>query len=130
MGRAADILLTVTRFLTLARRTTLLLLAVATPVLVAVPARADVPEGWSGTEPEQVDTLHALLVLAGIPLLLFVLIAIAVYVPALIRGERVTPGAPAIESQWFGGPRSGTHELGSGSSSEASDDTGGASGRW
>ena len=44
-------------------------------MLVAAPARADVPEGWS--DPEPVDTLHALLVLVGIPLLLFVLIALA-----------------------------------------------------
>ncbi len=104
-----------TKFQTLARRAAVLTFAVAIPVLVAAPARAEVPEGWS--DPEPVDTLHALLVFVGIPLLLFVLIAIAVYVPALVRGERVAPGAPAIESQWFGGPRSGTHELESGSDS-------------
>jgi hypothetical protein len=128
-GRRTDILLRVTTmFQTLARRAAVLTFAVAAPVLVAAPARAEVPEGWS--DPEPVDKLHALLVLVGIPLLLFLLIAIAVYVPALIRGERVTPGAPAIESQWFGGPRRGTHELESRAASADASDTGGASGRW
>ena len=102
--------------------------AVATPLLVAAPAHADVPEGWS--DPEPVDPLHAILVLGGIPLLLFVVITAAVYVPSLIRGERVAPGAPAFESQWFGGPRSGTHEIESGSHVADSGDTGGASGHW
>jgi hypothetical protein len=130
-GRRADILLLVTTtFQTLARRAAVLTFAVATSVLVASPAGAEVPDGWS--DPPPVDKLHALLVLVGIPLLLFVLIAVAVYIPALIRGERITPGAPAIENQWFGGPRGGTHELESSSApaSADADDTGGASGRW
>jgi uncharacterized membrane protein YgcG len=119
----------------LARRTALVAVAAATPLLVAVPAHADVPEGWD--EPEAVDPLHALLVLGGIPLLLFVVITALVYVPSLMRGERGgAGGAHAIESHWFGGPRKGSRELESGSgSADASDssgsgETGGASGRW
>ncbi len=96
------------------------------PVALAAPAQAEVPEGWS--DPEPVSALHALLVLAGIPLLLFVLIVLAVYLPALVRGERVKPGAPAVEDQWFGGPRKGTAEL-AGPDNEDSQ-AGGASARW
>ena len=66
--------------------------------------------------------------LAGVPLLLFVLIVLAVYLPALVRGERVKPGAPAVEDQWFGGPRKGTAEL-AGPDNEDSQ-AGGASARW
>ena len=38
-----------------------------------------------------VDDLHALTLLLGGPLLLFVLIAVAVYLPAMIRGEKLLP---------------------------------------
>ncbi|KRF36564.1 hypothetical protein [Nocardioides sp. Soil805] len=92
-------------------------------VALAAPASADVPEGWSN--PEDVDTLHALLLLAGVPLLLFVVIAVLTYLPAIVRGEKLTPGA--AEDQWFGGPRQGAKELEPGTSS---DETGGARGRW
>ncbi len=121
-------LLVTSKYQTLARRAAVLTFAIATSVLVAAPARAEVPNGWS--DPEPVDRLHTLLIFVGIPLLLFVLITIAVYLPAIVRGERVAPGAPAHESQWFGGPRGGTHELESGPDSVDASDTGGASGRW
>ena len=97
-------------------------------VLLAAPAHATgTPEGWSN--PEQVDGLYALALLVGAPLALFLLITLAVYLPALARGEKVTPGEP--ENEWFGGPRQGV---------QAADKvdpqalegkgTGGASGRW
>ena len=105
-------------------------------VLQASPAVAEAPEGWS-KHPENVDVLHALLVLGGIPLLLFLLITLAVYLPAMVRGERVAPGSQhRQESQWFGGPRKGTAELGPGSDSSderaaiEARDSGGGSGRW
>lgn len=91
----------------------------------------DVPVGWS--DPEDVDMVHALLVLGGIPLLLFVAILTAVYLPAVIRGERIAPGQPPVENQWIGGPRKGVAELSSkqtASTAEDADATGGASGRW
>src|SRR3954471_23678282 len=69
----------------------------------------DVPEGWSN--PSDVNMVHALLVLGGIPLLLFLTITIAVYIPSLVRGDRITPGQPPVENQWLGGPRTGTAEL-------------------
>jgi hypothetical protein len=85
----------------------------------------DVPLGWPDSG--DVDTLQAVLLLGGVPLLLFVGITIAVYVPSLVRGESIAPGAPTVENQWLGGPRS-TAEL---SGPEAgTDETGGASGRW
>jgi len=112
-------------FQTLLRRAAVLIAAVAVPLVVAAPAGADVPEGWSNPDP--VSGMHTLLVLVGVPLLLFVAIALAVYLPPMVRGERVAPGTATPDNQWFGGPRSGTHELGPGSDD---DGTGGASGRW
>lgn len=109
----------------LLRRSAVLIAALVTSLTVAAPARADVPEGWS--DPEPVSGIHALLVLGGIPLLLFVGIVLAVYLPAMIRGERVAPGTATPNDHWFGGPRSGTHQLASGQDDEG---TGGASGRW
>jgi hypothetical protein len=50
----------------------------------------DVPLGWS--DPDDVAPLEFLLILAGLPLLLFVAIALMVYVPSLVRGEPLRPG--------------------------------------
>jgi len=97
--------------------------------LLAAPARADVPEGWGGqTERIQLDSLHSLALFVGIPLLAFVVIAVAVYLPPMIRGERLLPDHSAGEPQWIGGPRQGVAELPApdGEDSRA----GGASGRW
>ncbi len=64
----------------------------------------------------------------GIPVLLFVVIALLAYLPALIRGEDVTPGGATVEDQWLGGPRAAAGELAApdGATSEA----GGAGARW
>lgn len=122
----ADILLSVTTTLeTLARRTTVVLAATAAVLATAGPAGAEVPEGWS--DPDEVSVLHAVLVLGGIPLLLFVVISMLVYIPSLVRGERGGPGATR-ENQWFGGPRQGTAELAAPDTEESK--AGGASGRW
>ena len=98
--------------------------ALLVPVLAAGPASANVPVGWGDPVPP-IDDLEAILIFVGIPVLLFVLIAAAVYVPAVVRGERISPN-PQADSEWFGGPRS-DHALESGASSEG---TGGASARW
>lgn len=115
-----------TKLQTLGRRTTLVFVTVAGLSAAATPAQAAVPEGWD--KPDGVDKLHALLLLGGIPVLLFVGIAVLTYLPSLIRGERLAPGAPAIENQWLGGPRKGTAELAAPDSEES--DAGGASARW
>ena len=77
--------------------------------LLAAPARADVPEGW--TDVTTIDGRSALMLLVGAPLLLFVLIALAVYLPAMVRGEKLLPDYSAGEGQWIGGPRQGVAEL-------------------
>ena len=97
--------------------------------LLAVPAHADPAEGWGGyTNPPDVSALHALGLLAGVPLLLFVLIGLAVYVPAMVRGEDVSPTGAGVENQWLGGPRQGAKELAPGETE--SSETGGAHGTW
>lgn len=95
-------------------------------VVVAGPATADVPEFWPTAD--RVDDLHAVLLLGGVTLLLALVIGLAVYVPALARGERVAPGAPQVDDQWLGGPRRTAGEL-AGPDSDTSR-AGGASGRW
>lgn len=93
----------------------------------AGPAAADAPLGWDPAK-EAVPGSHvlwiALAILGGI-----VLIAAAIYLPAIARGEDVRPGADhAEDAEWFGGPRKAPAEL-----AAADTDTsqaGGASGRW
>ena len=99
---------------------------ITSPTALAAAFPLDVPVGWSN--PSDVNMTHAVLVFVGIPLLLFIAITVAVYLPSLVRGERIAPGQPPVSDQWLGGPRTGTAEL-QGPDSEASD-AGGASGRW
>jgi hypothetical protein len=115
-----------TKLAHLVRRTSVVLLAGGLLLAVSGPAGADVPEGWSN--PKDVSPVHALLVLAGIPLLLFLLITLAVVLPGVVKGERFTPGGQATEDQWFGGPSKGTAELPAPDTEESK--AGGASGRW
>ena len=97
--------------------------------LLALPAGADVPDGWGGeTEPLSPDSLHALGIYLGAPLLLFVLIALAVYLPAMVRGEKLLPDHSGGEVQWIGGPRQGVAELPAPDSADSQ--AGGASARW
>lgn len=110
--------------LTLIRRCAVLLLATATPVLLAAPAGAEIPEGWS--DPPEVSLLQLLVVVLGIPLVLAVLISLAVVLPALARGEKLLPSTETPD-RWFGGPRESAGELESG---REVGPTGGASGRW
>lgn len=111
---------------TVLRRTTTLVLLTVSALAVAGPASADVAEGWS--DPDAVDPWHALLVLGAIPLGLGLLIVAMVYLPALLRGERIAPNAPVVENQWIGGPRRSTAELAGPDTTES--EAGGASARW
>jgi len=95
-------------------------------VALAAPASAEAPEYWPAND--AIDTLGAILLLAGVPLLLTLVIGLAVYVPALARGERVAPGAPQVDDQWLGGPRKSAGELAAPDSDTSQ--AGGASGRW
>ncbi len=99
-----------------------------TAVLLAAPAHATgTPEGWS--DPEPVSRFEVLVLLFGGPFMLFVLITLAVYLPALARGEKITPGEP--ENEWFGGPRQGVHAADTvDPQALEGKGPGGASGRW
>src|SRR5680860_1810502 len=57
---------------------------------MASPAIAAPPDGWPQAEP--VSTLHALVVLVGVPLGLFAVISLLVHVPSMARHEEYTPG--------------------------------------
>ncbi|HYF71448.1 MAG TPA: hypothetical protein VD864_01435, partial [Nocardioides sp.] len=107
----------------LLRRTAVLLVAGTLVLAASGPASADVPEGWE--TPDPVDPTHALLVLGGIPLLLFVVITLLVLAQGRSRRERTAVVGHGAEDHWFGGPRQGTAEL----SGPAEDDsaTGGTS---
>lgn len=111
---------------TLIRRTVPAFLAVALPLLAASPAAAEVPEGWS--DPEEVGLLDLLLVVGAVPLVIGALITLAVYLPALSRGERLRPHGD-VPDEWFGGPRGGRGELGSGQEPREIG-VGGGSGTW
>ena len=90
----------------------------------------DTPIGW-GEQPD-VNMVNAVLILVGIPLLLFVLIAIAVYLPSVLRGESLAPGAPPWRTSGWAvrapAPRSWHAEAETVDAGDAG--TGGASGRW
>lgn len=94
---------------------------------LALPAGAEVPEGWS--HPADVNGLHALLVLGGIPLALFILIGLAVYLPSVMRGEGIAP--TQAEDHWLGGSAKSAGELQSAQAGRTeADETGGGSGSW
>lgn len=81
-----------------------------TPALVllgtAGTAAADAPDTWQ-TGPS-VSGLHVILLLGGVPLALFVLITLLVYLPSMRHGDGHRPGeAWHGQSEWFGGPRGG-----------------------
>jgi hypothetical protein len=99
--------------------------------LLAAPAQADVPKGWGGEETQRApDALHALGLYLGAPLLLFVVIAVLIYLPAMVRGEKLLPQHATTdgEGQWIGGPRQGIAELPAADGEDSR--AGGASGRW
>ncbi len=104
-----------------------------TPVLlplVAAPALAAPPETWEQAEP--VGALDFLLVLAIIPLALVLLITLLAYVPAMVRGEKYTPGRSwRNENEWFGGPKDGLEAADRTEVAATGEtDRGGASARW
>jgi len=98
--------------------------------LAASAAFAEPPETWEDTP--SVSGLHVIVLLVIIPLALFLLIWLLVYLPSMSRGESYQPGQVwRGEPTWFGGPRAGIDAVeqtppavGSGS------DRGGTSGHW
>jgi len=104
-----------------------LAVAITLPLTYAAAASADVPEGWP--EPIDVSFMHTLLVLVGIPVLVFVLLALAVYLPLVVRGESIAPAGARPDDEWFGGRRDAEKAL-QASQVGTTDETGGASGSW
>jgi hypothetical protein len=69
-------------------------------------AFAEPPATWQ--DPPPVSPGHVILLLGVIPVGLFLLIALLVYVPSMGKGEHYQPGQPwRSEAEWFGGPRNG-----------------------
>jgi hypothetical protein len=116
-----------------ALRRAALVVASATILLLtyAAPASADIPVGWS--RPPSVPALHFVLIFVGIPVLITLGIAAAVYLPGVARGESVAPAGSRADDQWFGGRRD-TAQLESASSrpddADGDRQTGGAGGSW
>ena len=98
----------------------------ATIIATAAPASADTPEGWP--EEPSIDVVEMLLILGGIPLLVFLAVVALIYGPPLARGESVRPGGEQLESQWLGGPRKSAGELAAPDTEDSK--AGGAGGRW
>jgi hypothetical protein len=126
-GLRYPLLVTTSWIRTLSRRAAVLLAAALLPLIAAGPASAEVPEGWS--DPEPADPLWMILLIAGIPLLITAILALAIYGPALARGEKVAPGDDTPD-QWFGGPRPGSELTAGDEAAEKAVTSGGGSGRW
>lgn len=99
---------------------------------VAAPALADPPASWHVTD--HVSAMHVLMLLLFIPLALFVVITLLVYVPSLARGEKYQPGRSwHNEAEWFGGPTEGveaTDKVDAAAIESGQERRGGASARW
>jgi hypothetical protein len=69
-------------------------------------ALAAPPESWES--PAHTSPLYILLVLGAIPVALFALITLLVYLPSMTKGQHSQPGQSwGGETEWFGGPREG-----------------------
>lgn len=104
---------------------TILLLALAGS------ASADIPVGWS--DPPPVPVLRDLLLMLGIPLLITAVIVASVYLPGVVRGEKVAPAGARTDDEWFGGRRTSAELEGASTPGSAGDDdrdAGGAGGSW
>ena len=106
-----------------------ILVTTATGSALAAP-----PEQWEENGP--VSPLHVILLLVVIPVALFALIWLLVYLPSMRKGQHYQPGlAWRGEPEWFGGPRGGIEALDSSTrpavGAGGTDTTrGGTSGRW
>lgn len=101
-------------------------------------ASAEIPVGWS--DPPPVPVLRDVLLLLGIPLLITFAIVGSIYLPGVIRGEKVAPAGARTDDAWFGGrrdpaaletaPASRSIEAGRSGGTDADRETGGAGGSW
>ena len=100
---------------------------------LAAPALAAPPEAWE--EADNGSLLNDLLFLLGVPVLVFVVLALLVYLPSMMRRQAGEPALAFSERpEWFGGPRKGVDAATTGGSHRAdadeASDRGGASARW
>jgi hypothetical protein len=98
-------------------------------------ALADPPETWQNGP--DVSTLYTLVVLGAIPLGLFLLITLLVYLPSMTGRDKGHRSGQAWrgESEWFGGPRGGLEAADEHAAPALTDGPstparGGTSGRW
>jgi len=78
-------------------------------LVAAAPALAERPDVdmWT-TGPENDSKLHALLLLGGTPLLLFVAIWVLASLPSMLKGQKYDAAVAFRDNpEWFGGPRRG-----------------------
>ena len=97
---------------------------------LAAPALAARPDTWA--EPDTGSLLDNLLFLVGVPVLVFVLLALLVYLPSMMRRQSSEPAlAFRDRPEWFGGPRKGVGATAVSETEHADPtDKGGASARW
>ena len=120
------------------RRVAALLLLVPALLVTSLTdiASADAPVQWEDNG--KTSPLYVILVLVVIPVGLFVLITLLVYLPSMMRkGESYQPGQPwRNEAEWFGGPRGGVGAVDKAEQplavggSDRPQERGGASGQW
>lgn len=98
---------------------------------LAGPALAAPPEAWE--TPDNGSMLDNLLFLVGVPILVFVLLALLVYLPSMMRRQSTEPAlAFRDRPEWFGGPRKGVESAGGSTAAgdAAASGKGGAGVRW
>jgi hypothetical protein len=94
---------------------------------LAAPAFATAPSTWEN--PDNPPAINTLLYLLGVPILVFIVVWVLVYLPSMMRRQSSSPAVAFQErSEWFGGPRAGVDAA----SEEPSDanEKGGAGAGW
>lgn len=98
---------------------------------IAAPAFATAPSTWENADNK--PAVQTLFYLLGVPLLVFVVVWVLVYLPSMMRRQSASPAVAFQErSEWFGGPRAGV-DAATGSSDTTKTDTdekGGAGAGW
>jgi hypothetical protein len=98
---------------------------------LAAPALAAPPDAWD--EPDNGSMLDNLLFLVGVPVVVFLVLALLVYLPSMMRRQSSEPAlAFRDRPEWFGGPRKGVSGATAASEADpsASSSKGGASADW
>lgn len=94
---------------------------------LAGPAIAAPPNTWES--PDNPPAIQTLLYLLGVPLLVFAVTWVLVYLPSMMRRDSATPAVAFQQrSEWFGGPRDGA-EAAAQRPADGSE-KGGAGARW